>query len=265
MIAATAAARASLYRLLALAFDYPQREVFEALRSGEFQDALASIGNTLQLPLGRLPLIACDHQNFESEYLATFELGRSGEIPCSLQEGAYSGCTQDGSAPDLGSGRAALLEDLLRFYHHFGLRLTEDPAHRLPPDHLVCQLEMLAHLSLRESMEKASDSAAAGYRDAQRDFMRRHLCVWLPQLVRALKECPALSEVRLLYCAVAEMSMASATAHLNCCSRGQPPTGLTVGAKTRPRPQPASGGGCARRRPGRRARPGCLPSRGRHR
>lgn len=218
MIAAPAAARASLYRLLALAFDYPQREVFEALRSGEFQDALASIGSTLQMPPGKLPLIACDHQDFESEYLATFELGRNGEIPCSLQEGSYSGRAQDSPVPDLGSGCAALLENLLRFYHHFGLRLTEDPANRLPPDHLVCQLEMLSHLSLRESMAKTLDSEAAGYRDAQRDFMRRHLCVWLPQLVRVLKECPALSEVRLLYCAVAEVSMASVTTHLNCYS-----------------------------------------------
>lgn len=218
MIAYQAATWASLYRLLALAFDYPQQEVFEALRSGDFQDALTSIGNTLNTSPGELPLISCGRQDFESEYLATFELGRAGETPCSLQEGTYSDCKQDSPLPDWNTGRAALLEDLLRFYHHFGLKLADDPAHRLPPDHLVCQLEMLSHLSLRESMAIADDSAVAAYRAAQKDFLRRHLSVWLPQLARELQECPGLSDVRLFYSAVAKVSMASVTAHLNCYS-----------------------------------------------
>ena len=219
MSAQQAAARASLYRLLALVFDYPRQELFEALRSGEFQDALATIGNKLRISPVKLPLIRCDHQELEAAYIATFDFGRNGTMACSLHEGEYLDHERDRPLLDGETGSSLpLLEDLLRFYHHFGLRLVDNPAHRLLPDHLVCQLEMLSHLSLRENLAVQRGSEAAWYRSAQRDFLQRHVAVWLPRLARVLKECPGLSNVRRLYFAVADISAASVTAHLECYS-----------------------------------------------
>ena len=214
MTANQAATRASLYRLLALAFDYPRSELFESLQSGEFQKTFATIGNVLRIPSSGLPPVRCDHQEFETEYLAAFEVVRNGDTRCSLQERSYSGLGQDIPLPDEASSRGTLMEDLLRFYHHFGLRLVEDPSHRLPPDHLVCQFEMLSYLSLRESMADTDGASAAWYRDAQRDFLRRHLSMWLPEVVNTLDRCPRSSDARQFYFAAAEISLASVTAHL---------------------------------------------------
>lgn len=215
MTADQSAARASLYRLLALAFDYPRQEIFEAMRTGEFQSALATIANTLQIAPAQLPVIDCDQQDLESEYIAAFEFGRNGETACSLQQGAHLDKGLDIPLPDGETGASPLLQDILRLYHHFGLRLTDDPEHRLSPDHLVCQMEMLSHLSLRESVARTC-SEAAWYGNAQRDFLRRHVAVWLPRLADMLRKCPVLNDVRLFYLAVAEISVASVTAHLAC-------------------------------------------------
>lgn len=212
-----AGARAGLYRLLAFGLDYPRRELYEALRTGEFQEGVAAIGSALQITPVELPVISCEQQDLESEYIAAFEFGRNGEPACSLQEGSYLSQGLSVPLPEGKSGCAPLLEDIIRFYHHFGLKLTDDPAQRLPPDHLVCQLEMLSHLSLRESAAKSSSSITS-YRSAQRDFLRRHISVWLPRLIAALHACPLPNDVRRFYFAVAETCMASVTAHLKCYS-----------------------------------------------
>jgi len=221
-----AAARAGLYRLLSVAFDYPRGELRDALRSGEYQDAVAASARAAGIA-GDLPAFDSMDENLEATYLQIFEFGRDGVRPCALREGAHINLKiDDGFLGD--DGRCpSLVEDLLRFYHYFGLRLSDDPVHRLPPDHLVCQLEMLSHLSALESNRERSDEIAIGYRDAQRDFLRRHVAAWFPKVHHELARIDKQDAFTRFYVAVTDLTLAGVVAHLTCVS--QPPGKTAAG------------------------------------
>lgn len=208
------AARASLYRLLATAFSYPDADLHQALSTGEFHDAIWTAQDALSVARTGLPEIRCDHQQWEAGYIRIFEIGGSGESPCVLRESAHSdGATGDAAAPPA-VGRVALFEDLLRFYHHFGLRMTDVASDRELPDHLSCQLEMLSFLCLRESLAGAGHESAEWYRRAQLDFLQRHLCSWVPRLAESLRCGEQSGETERFYGALAEATVASIAAHL---------------------------------------------------
>lgn len=211
------AARVGLYRLLTLIFDYPSAELHDALRSGEYQSALKAVSATLGISIDDLPGIDCNREELEAEYLALFELGRNGELPCQLQEGSHVEFEREGADGEAASGRLALMEDLLRFYHYFGLRLTTEPERRLPPDHLACQLEMLSRLADLERSAADRPALGDGYRRAQHDFVTRHLLSWLPGIAKTLTGIPGTSEVRRLYAAAANATLASISAHADHC------------------------------------------------
>ena len=106
-------------------------------------------------------------EDLEAEYLAAFEMGRDGP-PVTLFEGMHRG--------DL--GRDGIFEDLLRFYEFFDVKLSESD--REFPDHLVTELEFLAWLSMQEEAAAQAGRDAEPFRIAERDFLARHLCAWLP-------------------------------------------------------------------------------------
>jgi DMSO reductase family type II enzyme chaperone len=106
-------------------------------------------------------------EDLEAEYLAAFEMGRDGP-PVTLFEGMHRG--------DL--GRDGIFEDLLRFYEYFDVKLSESD--REYPDHLVTELEFLAWLSMQEEAAEQAGRDAEPFRNAERDFLARHLCAWLP-------------------------------------------------------------------------------------
>jgi DMSO reductase family type II enzyme chaperone len=72
------------------------------------------------------------------------------------------------------------MEEVVRFYNHFGLTLSEKP--RELPDHLTTQLEFLHFLAYREAeaLERGDDPSS--YQRAQRDFLGRHPGRWIPML-----------------------------------------------------------------------------------
>jgi DMSO reductase family type II enzyme chaperone len=72
------------------------------------------------------------------------------------------------------------MEEAVRFYHHFGLNLSEDP--RELPDHLTTQLEFLHYLAFRETQALQEQGDPGPYRRAQRDFVARHPGRWVPRL-----------------------------------------------------------------------------------
>lgn len=113
-------------------------------------------------------------EDLESEYLAAFEMGRDGP-PVTLFEGMHRG--------DL--GREGILEDLLRFYEFFDVKLSESD--REFPDHLVTELEFLAWLSMQEEAADQAGRDAESFRNAERDFLTRHLSAWLPVFRRRLE------------------------------------------------------------------------------
>ncbi len=146
---------AGAYLAMAQVFSYPNREAWQRLCERGLVDA------------------ALSQDVLESEYLAAFEVGGNA-APVPLFEGMHR--------KDL--GRDGILEDLLRFYEFFDVKLSETD--REYPDHLVTELEFLAWLCLREQAAEREGRDAEPFRRAARDFLDRHLAAWVPALRRRL-------------------------------------------------------------------------------
>jgi DMSO reductase family type II enzyme chaperone len=170
-----AAARSSLYRCLAAAFSFPTPELSEAFASGRFLEELMSTVAALPFPLpvddGLRSDPALAHDELEQEYIRLFEVG-PGRPPCPLYEGFHRG------------GRMKNLEELVRFYEHFGLRAETGDL----PDHLCAELEFMHYLAFKEAAAWHTGADSRPYRLAQRDFLRRHLNRWLPRVRLRLEQ-----------------------------------------------------------------------------
>jgi len=167
-----AASRSRLYQLLALAFAFPDEEFFEAVRDGTFALALANAcaGLPYDLPgTATLQLGNADgsYTDFESEYIRLFDVGAAGP-PCPLYGGLYGG------------DRMKVMEDATRFYNFFQLRLA--PQLRELPDHITTELEFLHYLAFREAEAREHGLDPSSLLRAERDFLTRHPCKWVPRL-----------------------------------------------------------------------------------
>jgi len=175
------AARSRMYRLLAGAFTFPEEAFHRAVLGGEFLSEVLEIAAGLPYPLPLAegePLHAvlrsapADYVEFQSEYVRLFDVGVP-RPPCPLFGGLY-----------LGSRRAAM-EEVTRFYNHFGLSLGGES--RELPDHITTELEFMHFLTFQEVSALQREKDRAPYLRAQRDFLQRHLARWVPQ-VRVLAE-----------------------------------------------------------------------------
>lgn len=151
----TPSERARQYLIFARLFAYPRPEVWEPLERE----------NGVTRPRSQ--------EEREAEYLAAFEFGGE-RPPVSLYEGL--------SRP--GEAREGVLEDVLRFYEFFDIRLQE--ADRDYPDHLGAELEFMAFLSQRENAAQAGGKDAEPFRQAARDFLQRHVLAWVPGFTERL-------------------------------------------------------------------------------
>ena len=104
------------------------------------------------------------------------------------------------------NARNVLMEELLRFYQHFELKISSEDCGRLP-DELPLQLECMQYLVWRElaaSTDSAEQGAAQAYARARREFTTRHLgyldqiIVRLQQDPSAIMACAAFSAIRAL-------------------------------------------------------------------
>lgn len=173
-----ASGRSGLYSLLARALTVPDESFHLAIREGSLARTIAELTPELPYPLPAPDLEPADLPpllEFQAQYLACFEVGVKGP-PCPLYEGAFR---KD-------RGRKAIMEELLRFYDYFGLRMSEQV--RELPDLLAAELEFMHYLAFLEA--KALEDRENGSFDrpdllrAQRDFLARHLAAWTPQLAR---------------------------------------------------------------------------------
>lgn len=158
--------RSLLYSLLSRAFRLPSAQQHEEIRQGQF-------ANEVDRALKDLPYdglkggdwgrggAGLDYQAVQSDYIALFEVGGNYGPPCFLYEGEYGG------------GRMKVMEEVLRFYHHFGLRLSSEKRDR--PDHLASELEFMHMLTFKEAETLALGKERQAYLDAERDFLRLHL------------------------------------------------------------------------------------------
>jgi DMSO reductase family type II enzyme chaperone len=177
------AARSRMYRLLAGAFAFPEEAFHQAVLAGEFLSQVLEIapglpyalplaeGDPLRTALGGVP---ADYVEFQSEYVRLFDVGVP-RPPCPLFGGLYLG------------SRRAVMEEVTRFYHHFGLSLGGE--RREMPDHITTELEFMHFLTFREVSALQKEKDRGPYLRAQRDFLQRHLARWVPQVrVRAEKQ-----------------------------------------------------------------------------
>lgn len=155
-----APARAALWFRLVELFEYPTEAVIASVGDGELvlsiAEAVAGLPYPLEVPdFGALP---SDPPGLGSEYIRLFDVPASG-TPCPLYLGA------------LGGDRRTAMEDLLRFYRHFGLSVAHAEDRDLP-DSVPTVLEFLGYLVEREQLDAAGGDDE---RRAQRDLLQRHL------------------------------------------------------------------------------------------
>jgi DMSO reductase family type II enzyme chaperone len=169
-----AAARSRLYQVLAMAFGFPDEALHSAVCDGSFRSVLIELWGAL--PYAIAAEVPSDLQTapayleFESEYIRLFDVGAAGP-PCPLYGGVYGG------------DRMKVMEDATRFYNFFALRLS--PSMHELPDHITTELEFLHYLTFREAAARQQDPTSADPAPllrAERDFLTRHLCKWVPRL-----------------------------------------------------------------------------------
>ncbi len=184
-----AAARSRLYDLLAYAFALPEPPFHQAVRDGAFAAEVSAnlavlpyalavadeeaIREQLALEADRPPAEgeAASHQELQSEYIRLFDVGTP-RPPCPLYGGEYK------------KGRQGTMEELVRFYNHFGLHLSPDS--RDMPDHITIELEFMHFLTFREAVALHHQQDRSSYLRAERDFLERQLCAWVPRLGQRL-------------------------------------------------------------------------------
>ncbi len=181
--AVSTGARSRLYALLSCGFRYPTAALFEAVKQGQFLSEVRATAAQLSYPLaveGSLgSQFTGECQQFETQYIWLFDVGGPNpntaewETPCFLCEAQYSG------------GRLKVMQDAMRFYHHFGLNLSQEKGERERPDHLSAELEFLHVLTFKEAelrQQGQGEDALRPYQQAQRDFLSFHLMDFLPQV-----------------------------------------------------------------------------------
>lgn len=168
----TAASRSRVYQLLAVAFSFPTAESFDSIRDGTLETALdeACAGLPYRVTVATQGLSSAEgsSDDFESEYIRVFEVGTGGGPPCPLYGGTYGG------------DRMKTMEDAVRFYNFFDLHMSEQM--RELPDHITTELEFLHYLTFLEAGALQRNADPSSLRRAQRDFLDRHLCKWVPKL-----------------------------------------------------------------------------------
>jgi len=162
-------ARSELYGLLAEAVSFPTDAMAGAIGSGDMGDQLARLCTALPYPFafeaGSLATEGILYDDLQSEYIRLFDAPVGGS-PCPLYAGVYA------------ASRREAMEELLRFYRHFGLTIAEGA--RDLPDSVGTVLEFLHFLSFREATaDPPADRGAL--RAAQHDVLARHMVRWAAQ------------------------------------------------------------------------------------
>jgi TorA maturation chaperone TorD len=161
-------ARGARFRLLALAFAYPEPGLLAELRGTrwpELDREPRALGRAQAA--FRAACAAAEADGLVPDYLGLFD----GRVRCSPYESGW------GDARRLG-GKEAELADIAGFQAAFGV----EPSRRHPemPDHIGAELELMSVLSLKEAyalfhgIEEGREVA----HEARRAFLRDHLGRW---------------------------------------------------------------------------------------
>ncbi len=176
----SAGARSRLFQLIALGFAHPVPEFHRVLADGSYLAALTSITAEAVTCDTMLPFTQCSFADFEADYIYLFQMGRGGKPIIALTAGDHKELNKEQRRPEF-------LLQYTAWYKHFGLKINEDQGANELPDHLVCQLEFMSWLSHLEAAAEDNGALRRGYRNAQRDFLQRHLQPFLELLLSELQ------------------------------------------------------------------------------
>jgi len=170
------AARSELYGLLADALEFPSKEFHADVQAGEFAERVAALVSALPYnlpePIDTSALVEdAGYVEFQGEYMRLFDIGAV-RPPCPLYGGEWGGA------------RKRSMEEALRFYRFFGLKVDEG-AHELP-DHVTLEFEFMQVMAFAEGSARARGTDTVPLLRAQRDFLERHPGKWWPMLRRKL-------------------------------------------------------------------------------
>lgn len=168
--AAEAAVRSHLYRSLAAWTRFPSEGFHHEALEGTLADDARMMIDALpyriefaRAYLSALNEVDSDYVRFQASYVGTFDVGAGGP-PCPLYAGAWLGDRQNS------------MEEALRFYRFFGLRISSEDE---LPDHLPTELEFLHYLTFKEALAEREGGDVTSLRLATRDFLCRHVNRWL--------------------------------------------------------------------------------------
>jgi TorA maturation chaperone TorD len=168
-----ALARATIYRLLALAYSYPTADTVSELdKTFAFAQVAADlIDPTVTGEVRKLAdeFAVVDQPTLEAAYQRVFTLSYSEDCP--IHETAFS-------ARHLFQ-QVAHQADIAGFYRAFGVNAEKDRS-----DHIAMELEFCYLLALKEAHARTSRESehVAICRQGQRTFMREHLARWAPHI-----------------------------------------------------------------------------------
>ena len=173
----SAKARSRIYALLAMGFRYPDADCFAQLTDGSYAEALAGaldicaadLATDFRSSLAPVLQATGSREELESTYLSAFETNMP-EPSLSLYEGSHH----------LQGNKPGLLLELKGFYRTFGLSMA-DSENDLE-DALTAELEFMQFLTAKQAQAEEGALDKSPYLRAQRDFLQRHLAIWLPAL-----------------------------------------------------------------------------------
>lgn len=164
--------RSRMYKLLALAFAFPGKELQES------QQELWDFAETFcpDLGLNREPA-ELTGPHFESLYINLLD-GHAPDQACRPYESAWSG-----------SDKVKHQWEVKAFYRFFGLDMNEKSKEL--PDHIVNEFEFMHFLATRSveagRKESKDPNGREHYLRAQKDFLDRHL-QWVPAFCETLEK-----------------------------------------------------------------------------
>ncbi len=162
-----------LYRVFAYAFGLPARERFDWLSRADSQAGLTLLCEEYGVSAPHEPRVFARYADYEAAYLSLFEVGLP-EPPVPLLESSHHRAVP----------AQQIVLDCVNFYMVLGLR---HQGSSYSADHLVTQLEFLA--AARFAREAAADAEKRSeLLRLERDFIERHLLIWLPVAAAKLEK-----------------------------------------------------------------------------
>lgn len=167
--------RSVMYQVLEQPFVFPDTALTNSFISGEWQDRLrhCAARTGFDLPEGTDLQLIAGARDYEVEFISLFEVGMGG-APCPLHSGHYA------------RDRMVTMEETLRFYRFFNF-YPDRSADRFP-DHINFELQFMSLLAEKLDEARASGADILSPLLAQRDFARRNLASWLPELSKLIDE-----------------------------------------------------------------------------